>query len=305
MPNRLGISPAQHVDICPPHPLTLGQRIRTLASDVFGSLYEANPPALASQVAYSMVFALPSILLMVVLVAVQFDLRTGSRMTEAIRGAIRAQTPVDLQEVLVGLLDTSITKASQTLPTAGAILSLVLALWVAGGGFAALAGACARAGRVRDPRPFWWRRLISTISVLLLVILLVGTALIFVFGGAIGHALSDGWLGGERVDRLWAAFRKPLGPLLVFWVVMFLYRFGAAVHHKPRYLIPGAALATVLWYLLLRGFGLALDLIEPGSAYGAAGSLLVLLFFLYLSSLVFIAGAMLSAVIGRRYDRSR
>jgi membrane protein len=305
MPPTADITPVEHSGICLPHPLTFGQRVRTLASDVFGSLYEANPPALASQVAYSMVFALPSILLMVVLAAVQIDLRTGSAMTEAIRSAIRAQAPVDLQSLLIGLLDVSVSKASQTLPTAGAVLSLLVALWVAGGGFAALSGACARAGRVRDPRPYWWRRLISTISVVLLVVLLLCTALLFVFGGAIGHAISDGWLGGERVDRFWDWLRKPLGLLLLFGVVMFLYRFGAAVHHKPRYLVPGALLATVLWYLLVRGFGLALDIIDPGSAYGAAGSLLVLLFFLYLSSLVFIAGAMLSAVIGRRYDRPR
>ncbi|MFM9108107.1 MAG: YhjD/YihY/BrkB family envelope integrity protein, partial [Chloroflexota bacterium] len=169
--------------------------------------------------------------------------------------------------------------------------------------FAALSGACARAGRVRDPRPFWWRRLISTLSVLLLVALLLGAALLFVFGGAIGHALSDAWLGGERVESLWTWLRRPLGLLIVFGAVLFLYRFGAFVHHRPRYLVPGAALATALWFLLVRGFGVALDVIEPGSAYGAAGSLLVLLFFLYLSSLAFISGAMLSAVLGRRYDR--
>ena len=289
--------------VCPPHPLTTSQRIRVLASDVFGTLYEANPPALASQVAYSMVFALPSILLMVVLAAVQIDIRTGSAMTDAIRSAIRDEAPADLREVLIGLLDTSVAKASNTLPTAGALISLVIALWVAGGGFAALAGACARAGRVRDARPFWLRRVISTASVLALVVLLLGAALLFVFGGTIGHAISDPWLGGSRVDSLWAWFRKPLGLLVVFLAVLFLYRFGAAVHHRPRYLVPGALLATALWYLLVRGFSIALDIIEPGSAYGAAGSLLVLLFFLYLSSLAFISGAMVSAVLGRRYDR--
>ncbi|MFM9106075.1 MAG: hypothetical protein ACKOWF_05175, partial [Chloroflexota bacterium] len=114
MKGRPQFSPPQRVEMCPPHPLTFGQRARTLASDVFGSLYEANPPALASQVAYSMVFALPSILLMVVLAAVQIDLRTGSKMAESIRGAIRAQAPGDLQDVLIGLLDTSVDKASHT-----------------------------------------------------------------------------------------------------------------------------------------------------------------------------------------------
>jgi membrane protein len=289
--------------VCPARPPTGRQRLRAVASDVFSELYAANPPALASQVAYSMIFALPSILLLVVLVAVQVDLRVGSAMTDSIRSAIRAQAPVELQMVLIGLLDDAIARAARPISTAGALLSLLIAFWVAGAGFAALSGACARAGRVQDPRPFWQRRLISTVSVLLLALLMIGAALLFVFGGTIGHAITDGWLGGARVEQIWSWLRKPVGLFLVFLAILFLYRFGAAVHHRPRYLVPGAALATVLWYLLVRGFGAALSIIDPGSAYGAASSLLVLLFFFYVSSLVFIGGAMLSAVLGRRYDR--
>ena len=41
---------------------------------------------------------------------------------------------------------------------------------------------------------------------------------------------------------------------------------------------------------------------NPGSAYGVLGSVLVLLFYLYVTGIVFLIGAELNALIGRKYD---
>jgi uncharacterized BrkB/YihY/UPF0761 family membrane protein len=42
---------------------------------------------------------------------------------------------------------------------------------------------------------------------------------------------------------------------------------------------------------------------NPGSAFGAAGSVLILLWALFLVSAIVIVGAIVNAVLGRRYDR--
>jgi uncharacterized BrkB/YihY/UPF0761 family membrane protein len=42
---------------------------------------------------------------------------------------------------------------------------------------------------------------------------------------------------------------------------------------------------------------------NPGSAFGAAGSVLILLWSLFLVSAIVIVGGIVNAVLGRRYDR--
>jgi membrane protein len=60
--------------------------------------------------------------------------------------------------------------------------------------------------------------------------------------------------------------------------------------------------ATVLWLLIALGFKLYLTVTNPGSAYGALGSVVVLLYFLFLTGIAFVVGAEVNALIGRRYD---
>lgn len=271
-------------------------------SDLANTLAAADITGLSAQVAYSFIFSLPSILLMVLLVAVQVDVRTGSAITTTIQDAVRTQAPQGMQDVLLGVFDTAIQRARQVGPTLGAIVSATVALYVAGGGFSALAGACARAGGVEDSRSFVVRRLVGTVSVFVLALVLVFGFVAFLFGQNFWHWLSDRWELAAGVDLFWIRLREPLTLVLVFVSLVFLYRTGAGVKHPLRYLAPGALAATALWYLLLRGFQVYLGIIDPGSAFGAAGGLMVLMFFFYLSSMIFIGGAMISAVIGRRYD---
>ncbi len=275
---------------------------RDLVSDLRTTFTAANPPGLAAEVAYSIVFALPSLMLMLVTIAVLADASTGSAISAAIESAIRRQAPAEMQPLLLSMVETASERAAATAPTVGAALSSLIALWIAGGGFAALAGACARAGGRPDTRPFLVRRALAAGSVLILVVMLIVSVFLFIFGEAIGRQIGQEFGGEETFARVWNALQEPLGLVVVTATLLFIYRVGAGVRRSWRWLLPGALLVAVLLFLLMRGFGLYLRLLDPGSAYGPAGSLVVLLFFVYASSFVIIAGAMLSAVLGRRYD---
>lgn len=275
---------------------------RGLVTDLIETFKAANPAGLAAEVAYSIVFALPSLLLMLVTIAVLADAGTGSAITGAIEAVIRRQAPAEMQPLLLAMVAGASERAAATAPTIGAAVSSLVALWVAGGGFAALAGACARAGGKPDSRPFLKRRLLAAGSVLLLVVMLILAVFLFIFGEAIGRQVGAEVGGAETFDRVWSALQEPLGLVVVTVTLLFIYRVGAGVRRGWRWLLPGAALVALLLFVLMRGFGLYLRLLDPGSAYGPAGSLVVLLFFVYASSFVIIGGAMLSAVLGRRYD---
>jgi membrane protein len=85
-------------------------------------------------------------------------------------------------------------------------------------------------------------------------------------------------------------------------VLAILYYAGPNIEQSFRWVSPGSVLATILWLVATAGFGLYLNVSNPGSAYGAVGSVLVLLFFLYVTGIIFLLGAELNAVLGKRYD---
>ncbi len=90
--------------------------------------------------------------------------------------------------------------------------------------------------------------------------------------------------------------------MVVALILAVLYYAGPNVDQSFRWSSPGSILATVLWLLATAGFGLYLRVSNPGSAYGLVGSVLVLLFFLYVMGIVFLLGAELNALLGQRYD---
>ena len=87
--------------------------------------------------------------------------------------------------------------------------------------------------------------------------------------------------------------------LLVFLGATLLYMTDSG-HYSFRETAPGGAVATLLWLLIVQGFQFYLGVANPGTAYGAASSVLVFLIFLYLTSMGLILGAMVAAVIVRR-----
>lgn len=279
------------------------QTAKDLRDDVLSTIELSNPTALSAQVAYSLVFALPSILLAVMAIAVQLDGHSGFQMTALIRQVVTDHAPEQLRPLLDSLIEGAIERAHQIVPTISALVTAVIALVIAGGGFQSMAYACARAGGVVDMRPYWLRRLMGSLSILLVAVLLVVGFLLFTFGEAISRFLSDATVGSETGATIWKLLQQPFALVLVFLALLLMYRYGAGMRLGWRWFVPGAAGATLAIVVLLKVFQIYLRVSNPGSAYGAASSVLLLLVFFYLMSLVLIGGAMVSAVLGRRYDK--
>jgi membrane protein len=90
--------------------------------------------------------------------------------------------------------------------------------------------------------------------------------------------------------------------VFIMFVLAVLYYLGPNVEQSFQWISPGSVVATLLWVAIVFGFNIYLNFADPGSAYGAVGSVVVLLFFLYLSGIAFVIGAEVNAVLGRRYD---
>lgn len=284
-------------------PSRVWQQFRRFLFDLAGCLRQVNLTGLAAQVAYSLIFAMPSILLIVALVANVVDTRTGYAISDEVRDFIVDALPPSVQQVVSRLVEDAMVRARQGPSTISAIVAILVALLAAGNGLGELATAFDRAAQIDDDRPDWAKRLVFTASAVGIGIVLLLAFALYVWGGDLVDLATTRYHLSGRWSHGWEAAQGPVILLLVMLGATLLYMTSSG-RYRPQETLPGALVATTLWLILLKGFQSYLRLADPGTAYGAASGVLIFLIFLYLSSMGLIIGAMCSAVIVRESRRS-
>lgn len=194
-----------------------------------------------------------------------------------------------------GMIEAALSSAREPREgVAATIAGSAVLLFGATGVFGELQEAFERVwsqGRERQGRPPWWHaaalRLrgigyILVFGFLLLVSLVISTLLSMVSGWAAS------WLPVETLLRV---LNEVAG--LVFGALLFfgLMRLSTGPKPRTRYLVLGAFCAAILFTVGRQLLTLYLSTAAAVSAYGAAGSLIVLLMWIYFSSAVLLFGA--------------
>lgn len=148
---------------------------------------------------------------------------------------------------------------------------------------------------------FLWTRLVS-LGVVLVIGFLLLTSLILTTAVATVLAFARSLV---PVPPLVVASVDLLVTLLMVTLLFaMIFKILPDVHLRWRDMWRGALVTAVLFLAGQSGISLYLTRLAPGSAYGAAGSLVVLLMWVYYSSLILFFGAALTrAVIRSRGDR--
>ena len=277
----------------------------TLGRELVNSFLRADVLGLAKQVAFSFIFALLPTMFLLVALGALVERHLHLPVTAQARDLIETYAPADVQAPLLSLLDQAITQVSTEIASLSAIVALALALWGGMSGINTLVEATNRAYGVRNTRPILEKRAMSLVLTLLFTVMLVLSVTAMFFGEQVIRELTEqfgerSWLVqfGEWVQLSIAASMTTL-------TLFILYRFGPAVDQSGRWSLPGAVLAALAWLALLRAFGLITDRLSIGGVYGAASGLILLLYLLNFSGVVFILGALLNGVLGSHYDHRR
>src|SRR5215204_4419146 len=261
-----------------------------------------KPSHLAKQSAYSLLYAVPSVLIVLVSLAAIVDKNTGAGVSEALRQFISAQVSAELQPLLASLVQRAIVETSKSEAVLAVLVSLGIAIWGAAGGVGALIDAINTVYGVRNTRSFIKETALKLGLMLLGGALVVISFLLLAFGRLLGE-----WVAG-KVGRGTALVNfLSSGPvwalILLACSIFLLYWLAPDVQKSIRWIIPGAVLATIAVLITFAAMDLLLRYSNPGSAYGAVGSVLILLWALFLVSAIVIVGGIVNAVLGRRYDR--
>jgi membrane protein len=171
-------------------------------------------------------------------------------------------------------------------------VGLVGVLWTASAYVGSFFRASATVWNV-GARPVWhaWpARMALTIAILLLLSLAL---LVVVVTGKVATSVGDAIGFQSQIVSLYNVFKWPLLLTLLVLVVSVLYRASPS---RPRsatkwLLTPGGAFAVVAWVLLSVGYNVYADLFASyGTAYGALGTTVATIVWLWLTNLVLLMG---------------
>jgi membrane protein len=274
---------------------------RTLLSilkEAYGDWSEDKASRLAASLAYYTAFSIAPLLLISIAVA---GLVFGR---EAAQGQIFAQLNGLLGSDAASAIQTGIANSDKAgTGTLSAVIGIVTLIWSASGLFGQLQDALNTIWEVQpDPhasivdtvkRRFFSMTMVLGIAFVLLVSLVLSAGLSAV-GGLMGDVLPGGnvvWqvlnfvLSFAIITGLFAAIYKVLPDATIAWSDVWI----------------GAAATALLFTIGKVLIGLYLGHASVGSTFGAAGSLLVFLVWVYYSAQILFFGAELTQVYARRY----
>jgi membrane protein len=180
-------------------------------------------------------------------------------------------------------------------------LSFVLAIWTSSGALSAAMNALDQIHEIplQQTRPFWKAKLISLgLTIGSIVLLVTASFLVFISGWLVGIVAQQSGVG--ILLTLWRLLSWPLALGIVATAFAFIYRFGPSRWTQGTPIMPGAVLAAISWAILSALFRLYVaNFGNYNKVYGAVGAVIVLLLWLYMTSLVLLLGDQLNVTVGK------
>jgi len=272
----------------------------SVISQTFRQFVNDECPRLAASLAYYTFFSLPALLVAIVFFAGLLVDRESIK--ERLSGHFAETIGRTGAEQMTAILQNA-SRPQKSWP--GWLIGMGMLLLGATGALQELQTAVNRAWRVEpDPHQGWLRtfllkRLLSLGLLLVISLLLIGSV-------AIGWGLSafGQWLDTHPdigvISRLisWLHTGVSLAVISLLFAALLRYLPDAKVAWSDVWL--GAVATTLLFWLGQWALGLYLAWSQPTSAYGAAGSLALVLLWMYYSAMIFFLGAEFTHALAER-----
>jgi len=141
-------------------------------------------------------------------------------------------------------------------------------------------------------RPGFFARQLRALALLILVIApLLVAAILGVFGRPLRNWLASEVGKDASVQAWWAIFFHGVAILLAMAAVTVIYRWARPREQSLSSVLPGALIATLLWWVADLGFGFYVRKMPYGIIYGGLAAVIGLLIWMELSTVIIFLGA--------------
>jgi len=266
---------------------------RAIFVRAFKKFLDHNGTMLASALAYSTFFAIPSVLLVVVGV---FTLLVGPQTISSLIAHFSQVMPGQAASLLGGSLHR--LDAHPSTGIAMTVVGFVLALWSTTGAMTTYMTALNLAYERKDGRKFVKKRFLAVQMVAVIGCAFLLVAVLLIFGPAIEQLIAShaGPLSGA-VGWIWWIAQWPIllaGLLTAFATLLYL---GPDVEH-PRwhFLSVGSVFATVVWLAASGAFAYYTSAFGSyNKTWGSLAAVIIMLTWLWLAGIALLLGAELNA----------
>lgn len=138
---------------------------------------------------------------------------------------------------------------------------------------------------------FFHRQLRGLALLLITMAPILVAGILGVFGRQIRHWFTEEFGKDLHVHLVWLVFFPVAAMLLAMAALTFLYWVARPKEQKLRHVLPGAAVATLLWWLVNVIFGFYMRRVPYSIVYGGLAAVIGLLIWMQISSIVVFLGA--------------
>lgn len=138
---------------------------------------------------------------------------------------------------------------------------------------------------------FFHRQLRGLALLLITMAPILIAGILGVFGRQLRHWFTQEFGKNMQVHFAWLVFFPAVAMLLAMAALTFLYWVARPKEEKLRHVVPGAAVATLLWWLVNVVFGFYMRRVPYSIVYGGLAAVIGLLIWMQISSLVVFLGA--------------
>ncbi|PRR80578.1 hypothetical protein CLLI_01510 [Clostridium liquoris] len=245
--------------------------------------------ALASQLSYSLLLAFfPFLIFLMTLIGF------SSINSELVLSELSNILPTSAYE----LVRNTVVEILETRNTNLLSFGIILTLWTASSGFRSVIKGINKAYDEKEKRSLFKVIGISIISTLGLGFLIIITILLLVFGQIIGSLLAKKMGFSYLFNIIWYLLRYVIIIFSMITIFALIYHYIPSRRLKWREVIPGAIFSTLGWIVVSFGFAFYVNNFgDYSKVYGSIGAVIILLTWLYLTSVIIIIGGEINASI--------